>query len=57
MFDPNADGYNIMKKLAGKGIGIRVWEYQDKSWCRVSIGTLEEMRLFTKAFDEILGAG
>lgn len=57
MFDPQADGYDIMKKLAEKGIGIRVWEYEEKSWCRVSIGTLEEMKIFTKAFDEILRAG
>lgn len=54
MFDPQADGYSIMKKLAAKGFGIRVWDYKDKSWCRVSIGTLEEMKMFTRAYDEIL---
>lgn len=53
MFDPRADGYGIMKKMGEKGIGIRVWDYKDKSWCRVSIGTLEEMKIFTRAFDEI----
>ena len=54
MFDPQADGYSIMKKLAAKGFGIRVWDYKNKSWCRVSIGTLEEMKMFTRAYDEIL---
>ena len=54
MFDPKADGNLIMKNLADKGIAIRVWDYKNKSWCRVSIGTLEEMRGFTKAFDEVV---
>jgi histidinol-phosphate aminotransferase len=54
MFDPQADGYDIMKKLATKGFGIRVWDYKNKPWCRVSIGTLDEMKMFTRAYDEIL---
>ena len=53
MFDPKKDGYDIMKKMGEKGISIRVWDYKNKSWCRVSIGTLEEMKMFTRAFDEI----
>ena len=53
MFDPKADGYEIMRKMADKGIGIRVWEYKDRSWCRVSIGTLEEMKAFTRALEDI----
>jgi histidinol-phosphate aminotransferase len=56
MFDPQEDGYAIMKKFGEKGIGIRVWEYRNKPWCRVSIGTLDEMRQFTRAFEEILRA-
>lgn len=53
MFDPKKDGYDIMKKMGEKGIGIRVWDYKNKSWCRVSIGTVEEMKMFTRAYDEI----
>jgi histidinol-phosphate aminotransferase len=53
MFDPNADGTKIMERLAEKGIGIRVWDYKNKPWCRVSIGTLEEMKMFTRAFDDL----
>lgn len=51
MFDPNTDGHRIMSRLAEKGIGIRVWDYKNKPWCRVSIGTLDEMKMFTRAFD------
>ncbi|MEX2231309.1 MAG: histidinol-phosphate transaminase [Cyclobacteriaceae bacterium] len=53
MFDPKSDGTQIMNKLAEKGIAIRVWDYKSKPWCRVSIGTLEEMKIFTRAFDEL----
>ena len=42
-----------MKQLSEKGIGIRVWDFQGKAWCRVSIGTLAEMKTFTQAFDAI----
>jgi histidinol-phosphate/aromatic aminotransferase/cobyric acid decarboxylase-like protein len=37
-----------------KGYLIRVWEYQQKEWCRVSIGTAEEMKGFVRAFDEFV---
>jgi histidinol-phosphate/aromatic aminotransferase/cobyric acid decarboxylase-like protein len=41
--------------LDEKGFLIRVWDYQSKEWCRVSIGTQEEMKSFVKAFDEVIG--
>ncbi len=53
MFDAESDGYQLMTRLAEKGIGIRVWEYKDKPWCRVSIGTLEEMKIFTRAMESL----
>lgn len=53
MYDPNADGYQIMARLAEKGIGIRVWDYKNKPWCRVSIGTLEEMKMLTRALESL----
>lgn len=53
MFDPREDGYRVMSRLAEKGIAIRVWDYQARSWCRVSIGTLDEMKLFTAAMESL----
>jgi histidinol-phosphate aminotransferase len=53
MFDARTDANQIMSRLAEKGIGIRAWDYKNKPWCRVSIGTLEEMKMFTKVFEEI----
>ncbi len=52
-FQAPADGKTILKKLEDKGYLIRTWDYQQKEWCRVSIGTLAEMKGFVKAFSEI----
>jgi histidinol-phosphate aminotransferase len=47
-------GAEILGKTEKMGFHIRIWDYQGKEWCRVSIGTLEEMKAFTKAMDEIV---
>lgn len=53
LFDPRADARRILDQLADRGIRIRVWDYDNKPWLRVSIGTLEEMESFVKVYDEI----
>jgi histidinol-phosphate aminotransferase len=53
-FPAPKSGKEILEETEKKGYQIRVWDYQDKEWCRVSIGTLEEMKGFTKAFDEVV---
>jgi histidinol-phosphate aminotransferase len=52
-FPAPADGKTILKKMDEKGYLIRIWDYQQKEWCRVSIGTLDEMKGFVNAFREI----
>jgi histidinol-phosphate aminotransferase len=52
-FDPQTEAQPIMTKLIEKGIGIRVWDYKGKHWCRISIGTADEMKLFVKSFSEL----
>jgi histidinol-phosphate aminotransferase len=54
MFDPKADALRILNKLAERNIAIRVWDYKGMQWLRVSIGTLEEMKIFTRVYDEII---
>jgi hypothetical protein len=31
---------------------MRIWDYQQREWCRVSIGTKGEMEGFVKVFGE-----
>ena len=54
LFPAPKDGKTILEQTALRGFQIRVWDYQDKEWCRVSIGTLDEMRQFVKAFEEVV---
>lgn len=54
LFPAPKDGKTILTQLEEKGFLIRVWEYQQKEWCRVSIGTADEMKAFVKTFDEVI---
>jgi histidinol-phosphate aminotransferase len=53
-FPAPKDGKTILAKTEEKGYLIRIWDYQDREWCRVSIGTADEMKGFVKAFDEVI---
>jgi histidinol-phosphate aminotransferase len=53
-FQAPKDGQKILSQLDDKGFLIRIWDYQEKEWCRVSIGTFDEMKRFVKAFDAVI---
>lgn len=55
LFPAPKDGKTILAETLKRGFVIRVWDYQGKEWCRVSIGTLDEMKAFVKVFDEVVG--
>jgi histidinol-phosphate aminotransferase len=52
-FEAPTSGRTILNKLAEQGYLIRIWDYQQKEWCRVSIGTVEEMNGFVKALKHV----
>lgn len=54
LFPAPKSGKMILDETMKRGFQIRIWEYQEKEWCRVSIGTLDEMKSFVKVFDEIV---
>ena len=53
-FPAPKDGKLILTKMEEKGFMMRIWDYKEKEWCRVSIGTLNDMTGFVKAFDEVI---
>ncbi|MEY3404960.1 MAG: hypothetical protein RL161_390, partial [Bacteroidota bacterium] len=53
-FPAPAEGKVILSRMQDKGYLMRIWDYKQKEWCRVSIGTADQMRGFVKAFDSIL---
>jgi len=46
-------GDEYIQSMANEGVGIRSWEFKGQQWCRVSIGTLDEMKEFFKALDKV----
>ncbi|OIQ37105.1 MAG: histidinol phosphate aminotransferase [Bacteroidetes bacterium MedPE-SWsnd-G1] len=53
IFEIPMEGDEFLKKIYAKRVGVRAFKFWDKNWCRVSIGTMDEMKLFTGAMDEI----
>jgi histidinol-phosphate aminotransferase len=53
-FPATKDGKTILSRMDEKGYLMRIWDYKQKEWCRVSIGTADEMRGFVKAFDDVI---
>jgi histidinol-phosphate aminotransferase len=53
LFPIKMNGKEMLKKMADKGIGVRSFDIQNQTYCRVSIGTMEEMKMFTKGFAEL----
>lgn len=47
------EGQPFMKGMYDGGVGIRVFKIDDKPWCRVSMGTMDEMHQFVETFKKI----
>jgi len=55
IFPIELEGEKYLSKMFELGIGIRVFEIDDKPWCRVSMGTMKEMEMFVSALKKVLG--
>jgi histidinol-phosphate aminotransferase len=53
MFPINMDAERFVEEMMKRGVGVRPWKFNNKNWCRVSIGTMEEMKFFAEAFKQI----
>ncbi len=49
------EGKAYMEAMQAKGVGLRVFEFWDKTWSRVSIGTMDEMKIFAEALKQTIG--
>ncbi len=47
------EGKTFLNKIYAKNVAVRAFKFWDENWCRVSIGTLDEMKVFTKTISEI----
>lgn len=55
MFPLQMEGDKYLEKMFAEGIGVRVFQIYDEPWCRVSMGTLEEMSMFTDSLKKVIG--
>lgn len=53
LFPIHMDGERFIMEMRKRGVGVRSWAFEGKNWCRVSIGTMEEMEYFADAFKQI----
>lgn len=53
MFPIHMDAERFVEEMMKRGVGVRPWKLNQKDYCRVSIGTMEEMEFFAQAFKEI----
>jgi len=44
----------FLEEMTQLGVGVRSWVFDNKNWCRVSIGTKEEMETFTSTLKQVL---
>ena len=54
IFPIEMEGKEFLGKMTEQKVGVRAFEFMDKKWCRVSMGTMEEMKLFTAAINKVL---
>ncbi|WP_262925437.1 histidinol-phosphate transaminase [Lacihabitans sp. LS3-19] len=53
LFPIKMNGKEMLKKMSEKGVGVRSFDIFDQTYCRVSMGTMDEMKMFTKSFSEL----
>ncbi|QRR00333.1 pyridoxal phosphate-dependent aminotransferase [Dyadobacter sandarakinus] len=53
IFPINMPGKELLGKMSAKGIGVKAYDILNKPWCRVSIGTMDEMKQFVGALQEL----
>lgn len=54
LFPIQMEGKPFLEKMFSHGIGVRAFEVFGKPYCRVSMGTKEELMLFTDALKKVL---
>ncbi|MFT6795988.1 MAG: histidinol-phosphate aminotransferase [Maribacter sp.] len=54
IFPIEMEGKAFLEEMTAEGVGVRAFEIYGKNWCRVSMGTMDEMKLFTAALGKVL---
>ena len=47
MFPIRMKGEDFVSRMMDQGVSIRQWKFDGQYWCRVSLGTMDQMKAFT----------
>jgi len=53
LFPITIPGKELLTKMSDKGVAVRSFDILNKPWCRVSIGTMDEMKSFVGALNQL----
>lgn len=53
LFPIKMEGRKFNEEMSKRGVSIRTWKIGEQHFCRVSIGTMDEMKAFANAFKQI----
>jgi histidinol-phosphate aminotransferase len=53
IFPIKMDGKQFVDEMMKRSVGVRFWKFNNKDWCRISIGRMDEMEAFAAAFKEL----
>lgn len=53
LFPITVPGKKFLTDMESKGVGVRVFQVKGKTWCRVSMGTMDEIQLFVNTLQAI----
>src|SRR3954469_14441132 len=54
MFPITMDGKQFVDEMMNRGVAVRYWKFNNKDWCRVSIGRMDEMEAFVNTLKEVV---
>jgi len=54
IFPIEKNGKEFLEEMTALGVGVRAFDIYNRNWCRVSMGTMEEMKLFIAALEKVL---
>ncbi len=54
LFPIEMDGKSFLAEMKEKQVAVRSFDIFEQNWCRVSMGTMEEMKIFVNAMDTVL---
>jgi len=54
IFPIEMEGQAFLEQMTELKVGVRAFQFMDQNWCRVSMGTMDEMKTFTAALNKVL---